>query len=134
MGTKGTTDWTEQEKQDVLVATGWDAYHNPPLKLKRDAVKMVVKEKLGISLSDVKVDLNENFCYVEKYDAYYAMHGDTDYESIVITKVLYDDNGNYCVDYTVKDALIPTNGIVTLRKVDNGFQFISNKSTKQIKE
>ena len=54
IGVFGTTNWTEQEKQDVLAAAGWDAFHNPPLKLIRSDVENLVKDKLGLSLSEIK--------------------------------------------------------------------------------
>ena len=61
VGISGTTNWSEQEKQAVLAAAGWDAYHNPPLKLPRSEVERVLQEKLGLSPEEIESDLKESF-------------------------------------------------------------------------
>lgn len=125
IGIVGTTDWSEQEKRDVLTAANWDSFHNPPLKLTRSAVDNLLREKIGLSQKEIEVDLNEYFCYVEAYDAYYAMHGDSNYSPVVVTAVTSDSNGTYVIEYKY-DSLSEYSGVVTLRKTDTGFQFVSN--------
>ena len=132
IGVFGTTNWTEQEKQDVLAAAGWDAFHNPPLKLIRSDVENLVKDKLGLSLSEIKTKLEDSWCYIEKYDAYYVMHGDSNSVAISVVETQYDNNGVYTVKYTAPDAVTPTTGIVKLLKTDNGFQFLSNQKVTSV--
>lgn len=132
IGVFGTTNWTEQEKQDVLAAAGWDAFHNPPLKLIRSDVENLVKDKLGLSLSEIKTKLEDSWCYIEKYDAYYVMHGDSNSVAISVVETQYDNNGVYTVKYTAPDAVTPTTGIVKLLKTDNGFQFLSNQKVMSV--
>ncbi len=125
IGTTGTVDWSEQEKKDVLAAAEWEAFHNPPLKIPRSEVERVLQEKLGLSQKDVESDLGEHLCYVEAYDAYYALHGDTNYSSVTVTRGKIDQDGRYVIEYT-RSTLTEHSGVVTLHKTDKGFQFVSN--------
>ncbi len=125
VGISGTTDWSEQEKQAVLAAAGWDAYHNPPLKLPRSEVERVLQENLGLSPEKLETDLTESFCYVEAYDAYYTMHGDTNYAAVSITAGWVTPDDVYVIEYT-SDCFSGSGAVVTLRKTDTGFQFVSN--------
>lgn len=127
IGVFGTTNWTEQEKQDVLAVTGWDVFHNPPLKLIRSDVENLVKEKLGLSLGEIKTKLEDYWCYIEKYDAYYTMHGDSNLVVISVIETQCDSNGIYSVKYTVPYDVTPTTCLVKLLKTDNGFRFLSNQ-------
>lgn len=131
IGVFGTSDWTKQEKEDVLAATGWDAFHNPPLKIDRYAVEKLVEEKLGLSLTEIKTKPEDSFCYIEKYNAYYAMHADTNYQHISVLEV-QQINGNYSVKYSVTEASSPKTGCVLLQKKDNGFHFLSNQKNSTV--
>lgn len=128
IGTSGTTNWSEQEKRDVLAATGWGEYYAPPLKLKRADVDAFLQEKIGISLADVPKDRFYGFWYVEAYDAYYTMHGDTNYLAVTVFDGQVDGE-RYIVHYTV-----PYFGdyTVTLAKTANGYRFLSNTSIHKI--
>ena len=134
VGTFGTTDWTKEEKEDVLYYSHWDDYHTSPLKIKRTDVEQLVKEKLGVSLEDMATDLNNHFFftnsssrlfYMETYDAYYLMHDDTNFCSITVTDGAFDGNDGYRIEYTM-DPTVPTDGVVVLKKTDSSFQFFSN--------
>ena len=125
VGTFGTADWSEQEKQDVLTATGWDDFHNPPLKIKRTDANRFIKDKLSPYANPTDEKMYEAFCYVSKYDAFYAMHGDTNYTAVTVKDVQYDPKGYFAVTYTVEGAT-PVEGVVTLSRTDTGFRFRSN--------
>ncbi len=125
IGTVGITDWSEQEKQDVLTAAGWDEYHCPPLKVTRAAFEALVQEKTGLSAKDFERDITQSFHYIEAYDAYYAMHGDTNYDPITVISGETDGDGHYVIEY-VSNNDAERRAIVTLRKGDVGYQFISN--------
>ena len=125
VGTFGTADWSEQEKKAVLAATGWDTYYNPPLKISRSEVEQVLHEKLGLSSKELETNLNESFCYVEAYDSYYMMHGDTNSTFISVTRGRVEPNDMYVVEYTF-DSVSEEHGVVTLLKTNSGFQFVSN--------
>ncbi len=125
VGTYGTDGWSEQEKKDALAAAGWDDFHVPVLKLPKKGVERVLQEKLGLSLQEIEDDMSEHYHYVQAYDAYYTMHGDTNYSPVTIIKGFAYADGTYLVDY--KSAYSEEErGVLTVRKIDTGYRFISN--------
>ena len=119
------TGWSEEEKADVLAATGWETYAGAVLKLTGDAVESVLQERLGVSRGQMADKLSEAMRYVEKYDAYYLMHGDTDYAPV--TTVAGRRTGDtYEIEY-IPESYTPEYATVTLIKTKTGFRFASNK-------
>ena len=125
VGTRVSDTWSEQEHQAVLNAVGINEFYIPVYKVTRTAVEAVVQEKLGISIDDIESDITYGFHYVEAYDAYYNAHSDTNLNPVTITGGKTDNSGLYMVEYT-DEAYINKKIIVTLRKTDTGYQFVSN--------
>ncbi|MBR3692141.1 MAG: hypothetical protein IKL89_05530 [Clostridia bacterium] len=124
------TGWSEEEKADVLAATGWETYAGAVLKLTGDAVESVLQERLGVSRGQMADKLSEAMRYVEKYDAYYLMHGDTDYAPV--TTVAGRRTGDtYEIEY-IPESYTPEYATVTLIKTKTGFRFASNKRTESV--
>ena len=117
----GSWEWPDEEVQDYLTAIGWEEIYVPVLRFKRGDVEALVQKKLGISLSDLTKDIDLR--YVEKYDAYYHAHSDTNYQTV---KVLHGwlEGGLYVVDYEI--GAMGDMGRVTLKLTKDGYQFISN--------
>ena len=117
----GSWEWPDEEVQDYLTAIGWEEIYVPVLRFKRRDVEALVQKKLGISLSDLTKDIDLR--YVEKYDAYYHAHSDTNYQTV---KVLHGwlEGGLYVVDYEI--GAMGDMGRVTLKLTKDGYQFISN--------
>ena len=116
-------NWDDTEKQAVLDATGWQAFENRPLKITREAANALLLEKCGLSLAEFPEGLPKNYHYVEAYDAFYTMHGDTNYAPITVSEGEIDKDGRYIVLYAT--AFGETKS-VTLLKTTKGYQFISN--------
>ena len=125
VGTRVSDTWSEQEHQAVLNAVGINEFYFPVYKVTRAAVEAVVQEKLGISIDDIESDITDGFHYVEAYDAYYSAHSDSNMNPVTITGGKTDNSGLYIIEY---DYSFDTNKkmIVTLRKTDTGYQFVSN--------
>lgn len=125
VGAMVSDTWGEQEHQAVLNAVGINEFYIPVYKVTRVAVEAVVQEKLGISIDDVESDITDGFYYVEAYDAYYQAHSDSNLNPVTITGGKNDGAGLYIIEY---DYNFDTNKkmIVTLRKTDTGYQFVSN--------
>ena len=124
------TGWSEEEKADVLAATGWETYAGAVLKLTGDAVESVLQERLGVSRGQMADKLSEAMRYVEKYDAYYLMHGDTDYAPV--TTVAGRRTGDtYEIEY-IPESYTTECATVTLIKTKTGFRFASNKRTESV--
>lgn len=131
IGTYGTESWSKEEEADVLAATGWDAYYNNPRKLPGAEVDQVLRERFGISRRRIEEKLRKEMHYIEKYDAYYLMHGDTGYEPVCVTSGERLRDGTYVVRYAF-DTNNPESGEVTLQSVKTGFRFVSNKRTESV--
>ncbi|MBQ3096045.1 MAG: hypothetical protein IJC53_06410 [Clostridia bacterium] len=133
IGTYGTESWSKEEEADVLAATGWDAYYNNPRKLPGAEVDQVLRERFGISRRRIEEKLRKEMHYIEKYDAYYLMHGDMGYEPVCVTSGERLRDGTYVVRYTF-DTNNPESGEVTLQSVKTGFRFVSNKKVQPARD
>ncbi len=116
------------EKQDVLNAMECESFFNPPIKIEFSKADSLLIEKCGVSLKSFKNKTIPNFYYLEDYDAYYAMHGDTSYIPVTVLSGKFNNlSDEYIVDYKLENRKeIFT---VILRKVENGYQFVSNTVT-----
>ena len=119
--------WDDGEADAVLAVIGWEEFFNSPIKIPAAAANTYLTEKCGKPLSSFNNGTIPGFHYVESYDAYYTMHGDTNRTSVTVVSGQIDENGQYIVHYTFSDGC-PTGDeyIVTMRKTDKGYQFISN--------
>ncbi|MBE6926731.1 MAG: hypothetical protein E7461_07800 [Ruminococcaceae bacterium] len=121
------SQWSDGEAEAVLAATGWEDFFNYPTKIPAAAANAYLLEKCGTPLSAFNNGTIPGFHYVESYDAYYTMHGDTNRTYITVESGHIDENGHYIIRYAVAYDC-PTGDIytVTLRKTNAGYQFISN--------
>lgn len=119
--------WAEGEAEAVLAAIGWEEFFNSPIKIPAAAANAYLLEKCGKPLSAFNGGTIQDFHYVESYDAYYTMHGDTNRTSIKVESGKIDETGHYIIRYAIAYGS-PTGQTftVTLRKAGNGFQFLSN--------
>ncbi len=120
------SDWAEGEAEKVLDATGWDEFFVAPVKIKFEDADNLLKEKCGLSLNDFGSNPQiEGYVFVEEFNSFYALRSDTNRCSIEVTDGYIDENGDYVVNYT--SPLYQNNDFtVTLKKTENGYQFISN--------
>jgi len=121
----GTHHWSEGEAEAVLAAIGWQEYFNPPIKIPREAANALLMEKCGLTLADFPEGIRK-FHYVEAYDAYYHMHGDTNRVDVTVVRGQIDKDGRYIIYYN--------NALLTLLKTDSGYRFVSNVSLQKVEE
>ena len=120
----GSWEWTEEEVQDYMTAIGWEELYIPVLRFKREDVEALLQKKLGISLADLTKDVDMR--YIEKYDAYYHAHSDTQYQPVEVLSGWLEggEGGLYIIDYKI--GWNDETGRVTLRSTKDGYQFVSN--------
>ena len=120
-------EWSEEERQAVSEVYRVDVFYTPVFKVTASAVEQVVQEKLGISVDENESYITDGFgfYYVEAYDAHYHTHSDSNLNPVTITGGKTDGSGLYMIEYT-HEAYINKKIIVTLRKTDTGYQFVSN--------
>ena len=124
---------SEEEKQLLAQKDSYaqdSVYDLDVSKTTKQDMENILQRYLGMSLEETnKVHLNK-FHYLEEYDAYYNIAGDTVMSNYYVTKGWKEDEtGNIILQYY--DAL---NGspddlyMVTLKQVDGNYQFLSNVS------
>lgn len=117
----GSWDWTDEEVQNYMVTIGLEELYIPVLRFARADVEALLQKKLGISLADLTKDIEIR--YIEKYDAYYHAHSDTQYRPVEVLNG-WLEGGLYVVDYEI--GHMGDTGRVTMRATDDGYQFVSN--------
>lgn len=118
--------WSEEEKQALLTAAGWEEFYVKVIKIPAADAAKVVQEKLGIPLSAMSAPLD--YHYLEAYDAYYHMHSDTNLQTVTVTGGTVSGD-LYTVYYTA--GFENETFTVVLRKTATGYQFVSNKKGKK---
>jgi beta-lactamase regulating signal transducer with metallopeptidase domain len=125
-GTDQTTQADAAERQAVADA-GYDGF-DPEIDLTKITVAQmdaVLTEYTGLTLAETNQFRLDDFTYLADYDAYYHFHGDTNYRaSVDITAGEWKD-GLICLYYR-DDFLADGWKCVTLRQVEDGYQFVSN--------
>ena len=122
----GSWEWTDEEKQDYMAAVGWEEWYTGATRFKRSDVEALLQKKLGISLSDLTKDID--MLYMEKYDAYYHAHNDTQYQLIEVENGYI--GGDRCVVYykTRQSESFPYEyRTVILWITEDGYQFACNR-------
>lgn len=118
-----TSDITENEIA-LLTALDSQAPYLDIVKITAAEMDALLQEKLGIGLESTQKKGLENFYYLEQYHSFYVVKGDTNFDWCTIT------SGNWLPDRTVsleyKKESDNSEWTVTLRKIDSGFQFVSN--------
>ncbi len=117
--------WAEGEADAVLAAIGWEEFFNSPIKIPAAAANAYLLEKCGKPLSAFNSGTIQDFHYVESYDAYYTMHGDTNLTYITVLSGEVDGTSGYYIIHYQSQWNDQTFTVV-LNKVEKGYQFISN--------
>ncbi len=113
-------DLTQEEEKEYSKLMGWEEPPTQCFKYKKDDINNLLKNKMNISLSDLEIKLN--YLYIEKYDAYFDIHGDTNYIPIEVTSGKINDDGLYIINYTMDDE----EKTVVMEKSKDNYLFISN--------
>ena len=113
---------TKAEK--VLLEKKWEEIYTDIQKVPASYMDDMLSKYANIKLADSnKVEL-DMLVYLEDYDAYYSMHGDTHYTPVEVKSGVKDANGNVKLQYLyVEDEL---EYVVTLKAYENGYYFVSN--------
>lgn len=111
---------SDEEKSDYLAATNQEQIETTVLVRKTKETNEFLKLKTGYQISDFKE--NNIGKYIEKYDSYYAQHGDTRNRNLEVVSGQFK-NGKYLLNYKIDETTYQ----VTLRKDYDHFIFETNK-------
>ncbi len=128
----GSWEWSEEEKQAFLKATGRteeEAFWIAITRFTRADVEALLSKKLGISLAELNKDIG--MLYIEELDAFYHTHSDSGYQTVEVLHGWLEggEGGLFIVDYKI--GHMGDTGRVTLRLTKDGYQFVSNQYTAE---
>lgn len=95
------------------------------IKITANEMEAVLQEKLGLSLEETGKTGLENFYYLEEYDSYYLIHGDTNFDQCTVTSGTWESDDKLTLKYTKEYE--GGQWVVTLQKTDAGYRFVSNR-------
>ena len=96
-------------------------------KVTTSQMNQILQKYTGLSLEQTNKNGLNDMYYLAEYDAYYMMHGDTNYNRYKIEKGFYSTGGIIALLYTKEfDTDENQTYIVTLKSVGDSYQFISN--------
>ena len=113
-------DWSEEEKEAFSAIFGTE--HNVPyLRIDRIDLEVHLIKKLGMDFFRFATT-TDSMIYCEELDAYFISHTDSNYAAVDVTSGYIDEDGEYVIQYNQHGYEYT----VTLHKIKNGYQFLSN--------
>ena len=83
-----------------------------------------LQEYAGVTLDETNKKNLDQFIYLEEYDAYYLLHGDTNFQRCTVLSLEKNEDGTIVLTYEQESG---EKGIVTLMGSKGSYQFVSNK-------
>ena len=93
-----------------------------------DEMNAFLEEKLGIQLDETKKIGLEKFYYLNQYDSFYLVVGDTNFDWCTVTSGIWNSDNELTLEYT--KGYEGGQWRVVLEKTDNGYIFVSNEKTE----
>lgn len=118
-----------EERSEYLKESGNEEIFAVLIKLTSQQIDNLLEQKANVKLSSVTKKLN--WIYIDKYDAYYTQHGDSNYTKFRCTDGYKKDDGTYVINCNAQDELAAVYACtVTLNKEGNSYKFVANTITK----
>lgn len=128
-GIGGTAEQISTEELKLLTEMDSAAPNLDIVKITADEMEAFLQERLGIGLEGTQKTGLENFCYLEEYDSYYVIAGDTNLEWCTIISGIWESDHILRLEYTKESE--EGQWEVTLQKVGDGYLFVSNVRASQ---
>lgn len=119
--------WSQAGEEELALLAELDdaAIYLDVMKVTAEEMEAVLQEKLGLSLEETQKKGLENFYYLEEYDSYYLVHGDTNFDWCTVTSGIRESGDRLTLEYTKEYE--GGQWVVTLQKADDGYLFVSNR-------
>lgn len=124
-GIGGVEDQVSEEEEALLAELNSEAPYLDIVKVTTNEMNDFLEEKLGIQLDETKKIGLENFYYLEPYDSFYLVVGDTNFDWCTVTSGIWKSDKELTLDYTKEYE--GGQWRVVLEKTDNGYLFVSNE-------
>lgn len=123
-GTGGGTDQISAEELALLTEMDSAAPYLDVVRVTTGEMEAFLREKLGIGLEETKKTGLDDFYYLEEYDSYYNIAGDSNYEHCTVLSGFWESDDTLRLAYTKESE--EGQWEVTLQKVKDGYLFVSN--------
>lgn len=105
--------------------------YNPLAVVSSKEIKETYKKYTGKDISDSEIKSRVHYDYLQKYDVYCNMHGDTNYYPVKCVNGIQKSDNTYVITVDYGDGIYYNDKIVklstlTLKKNGNSYVFISN--------
>lgn len=127
-GIDGITDQVSEEEKALLQELNSEASYLDIVKVTKDEMNAFLEEKLGIWLDKTQKIGLENFYYLDQYDSFYLVVGDTNFDWCTVTSGIWKSENELILEYTKEYG--DGQWHVVLKKTDNGYLFVSNEKTE----
>lgn len=124
-GVGGELDEVSENELSMLTELCSDAPYLDIVKITANEMDAFLQEKLGISLEETQKIGLDGFCYLEQYDSYYLIMGDSHFDWCTVTSGTWESNNKLILKY--EKEYEGGQWVVTLQKTDEGYLFISNQ-------
>jgi len=118
-----------EEEKDIILAFYGDEDAEPQCtttKISTANIDEVLTKYMGLTLSDTSKIGLDDMLYLEKYDAYYIHHGDTNYRGL-ITFVSGERDGDLVRLFYNDTFFCDGNKVLAMREKDGSYLFVSNQ-------
>lgn len=126
-GILGTSNQVSENELSMLAELCGDALYLDVIKVTADEMDAFLQEKMGIGLEETKKTGLDSFYYLEQYDSYYLVAGDTNFEWCTVTSGAWESDNQLTLEY--RKEYEDGQWTVTLQKTDADYLFISNQRT-----
>lgn len=123
-GINRTTGEISAEELELLAERDSSAPYLDIVKIPAEEMENFLQEKLGIGLEETEKKGMDQFYYLEKYDSYYVVAGDTNYEQCTVVSGFRESDDMLRLEYTRESG--EDRWEVTLRNGKDGYLFVSN--------
>lgn len=127
-GIDGITDQVSEEEKALLQELNSEASYLDIAKVTKDEMNAFLEEKLGIRLDETQKNGLEKFYYLDQYDSFYLVVGDTNFDWCTVTSGIWKSDNELILEYTKEYG--DGQWHVVLKKTDNGYLFVSNEKTE----
>lgn len=123
-GTGGGAEQISEEELELLTEMDSMAPYLDIMKITTGEMDTFLQERMGIGLEETKKKGLDNFYYLEEYDSYYVIAGDTNYVRCTVISGLWETDDKLRLEYEKESE--EGRWEVTLQKEKDGYLFISN--------
>lgn len=122
-GDGGMRGSLSQKERDQLTKLEPMAAYSDVIKVTAQEMSAVLEAGMGLAFEDTQQEGLDQFYYLEQQDAYYLLHGDTNFQRCAVVSGEHISDHQVQLQYTKDDG---TTWVVTLEKRGDGYLFCSN--------